>query len=75
MAHIVDTLAKHFTGHVGPVRFIDGHANCDDADLIEFFLGQPDRYVVEGNEQPTPRRRKPRTEDPEPEPDTDTTEG
>lgn len=47
MAHIVDTLAKHFTGHVGPVPFKNGHAECADPDLIEFFESQPDRYVVE----------------------------
>lgn len=47
MAHIKYTLSPHFTGHVGPVRFKDGHADCDDPELLDFFKGQPDLYDVD----------------------------
>lgn len=46
VAHITDVLAKHFTGHVGPVRFNNGHAETDDPQMVDYFLGDPDRYVV-----------------------------
>jgi hypothetical protein len=53
MAHITNTLQPHFTGHVGPVRFINGHADTDDTDLLEFFHGQPDVYDVQADEDDT----------------------
>lgn len=46
MAHITDLVAPHFTGHVGPVRFTNGHAETDDPELVAYFEADPDRYVV-----------------------------
>lgn len=47
MAHIEDVLCPHFTGHVGPVRFVKGHADTDDPDLIDYFTNEGGRYVVD----------------------------
>ena len=52
MAHITDTLAPNFTGHVGPVRFVDGHAETADADLVAYFRADPDRYAVTDTDEP-----------------------
>lgn len=52
MAHIEDTLCPHFTGHVGPVRFRRGHAETDDADLVDYFREQPERYTVTETDEP-----------------------
>lgn len=52
MAHITDLVAPHFTGHVGPVRFVNGHAETDDPDLVAFFDGDPDRYRVDATDEP-----------------------
>lgn len=52
MAHIEDTLAPHFTGHVGPVRFVNGHGETDDAELVAYFALQPERYAVTETDEP-----------------------
>lgn len=46
MAHIINTLQPHFTGHIGLVRFVNGHAEADDADLVAFFADRPDEFEV-----------------------------
>lgn len=53
MAHITDLVAPHFTGHVGLVRFVNGHAETDDPDLVAYFEGDPDRYQVDPTDEPT----------------------
>lgn len=45
MAHISHRLGE-FTGHVGPVRFVKGHAETDDPDLVDYFTSLPDVYDV-----------------------------
>lgn len=52
MAHITDLVAPHFTGHVGPVRFVNGHAETDDPELVAYFGQQDDRYVVTETDEP-----------------------
>lgn len=52
MAHIEYTLAPHFTGHIGPVRFRRGHAETDDAELVAYFALQPERYAVTETDEP-----------------------
>lgn len=52
MAHITDLVAPHFTGHVGLVRFVKGHAETDDPDLVAYFEGDPDRYQVTATDEP-----------------------
>lgn len=47
MAHITNTLQPHFTGHVGPVRFTNGHAETDDPEMVAYFQADPDRYAVD----------------------------
>lgn len=64
MAHIACRLGE-FTGHIGPVRFVNGHGETDDPDLLEFFTGQPDLYDVAGDETPD------ETPGPDPEDDPD----
>lgn len=46
MAHIA---RKDFTGHVGPVRFIKGHAETDDADVIAFCASRPEYDVTDSD--------------------------
>lgn len=46
MAHITYTLAPHFTGHVGPVRFTNGHGETDDPEVAAWFADRPDEYDV-----------------------------
>lgn len=46
MAHIRNTLAPHFTGHIGGVRFVAGHAECDDPDAVAFFADRGDEFDV-----------------------------
>lgn len=53
MAHITDLVAPHFTGHVGPVRFVNGHAETDDPVLADYFAEQSDRYQVDATDEPT----------------------
>lgn len=45
MAHITHRLGG-FTGHVGPVRFVNGHAETSDPDMVDFFANDPDTYDV-----------------------------
>lgn len=45
MAHIAHRLGE-FTGHIGPVRFVKGHAETEDPDLVEHFKGDPDTFDV-----------------------------
>lgn len=52
MAHITDNLARHFTGHVGPVRFVNGHGETDDPDAVDYFRADPDRYTVTDTDEP-----------------------
>lgn len=52
MAHITDNLAPHFTGHVGLVRFVNGHAETDDPDMVAYFAADPDRYAVTETDEP-----------------------
>lgn len=52
MAHITDLVAPRFTGHVGPVRFVNGHAETDDPELVDYFRGDPDRYAVTETDEP-----------------------
>ena len=52
MAHITDILAPHFTGHVGPVRFVNGQAETDDPELVAYFAADPDRYAVTETDEP-----------------------
>lgn len=47
MAHITYTLSPHFTGQVGPVRFVKGHAETDDPELVEWFKARPDEFDVD----------------------------
>jgi hypothetical protein len=47
VAHIVNTLQPHFTGHVGPVRFVNGHAETADPELVDYFRALPDTYDVD----------------------------
>lgn len=51
MAHITDLVAPHFTGHVGPVRFVNGHAETDDTDMVAYFEADPDRYAVTATDE------------------------
>lgn len=52
MAHVTDILAPHFTGHVGPVRFVNGHGETDDPELVAYFAADPDRYTVTATDEP-----------------------
>lgn len=52
VAHITDLVAPQFTGHVGPVRFVRGHAETDDPDLVDYFRADPDRYAVTDTDEP-----------------------
>lgn len=52
MAHITDILAPRFTGHVGPVRFVRGHAETDDPQMVDYFTADPDRYAVTETDEP-----------------------
>lgn len=54
MAHITDLVAPNFTGHVGPVRFVRGHAETDDPELVDYFRADPDRYAVDETDEPAP---------------------
>lgn len=46
MAHIRCTLRPHFTGQVGPVRFVKGHGETSDPDALAYFEANPDEYDV-----------------------------
>lgn len=63
MAHIEYTLAPHFTGHIGPVRFRRGHGESDDPEVVEFFRAQPELYMVAETDEP--RRDDPKADDPQ----------
>ena len=54
MAHITYDVAPHFTGSIGPVRFVKGHGETDDPELVEFFRGDPDLYTVTETDEPAP---------------------
>jgi hypothetical protein len=45
MAHIAHRLGE-FTGHIGPVAFVKGHAETDDPDVIAYCADRPDEYDV-----------------------------
>lgn len=45
MAHISHRLGP-FTGQVGPVVFTNGEAETEDADMLGYFLADPDTYDV-----------------------------
>jgi hypothetical protein len=58
MARITCHHPAHLTGHIGPVRFVGGVGETEDADLLAFFAGQPELYTVEDNETPKARRSR-----------------
>lgn len=51
MAHISHRLGP-FTGQVGPVVFVKGEAETDDADMLAYFAEDPDTYDVQAVDLP-----------------------
>lgn len=52
MAHITYDVAPHFTGSIGPVRFVKGHGETDDPVVADWFAEQPDLYTVTETDEP-----------------------
>lgn len=53
MATITNRLGP-FTGHVGPVRFVNGVAETDDPEMLAYFAADHDTYDVDGLPEPDP---------------------
>jgi hypothetical protein len=74
MARITCNQPAHLTGHVGPVRFVDGHAETEDAEALAYFASDPERFTVETPEAPadevtdTPAEQPPADPNPKPRP-------
>lgn len=54
VAHIIYDVAPHFTGSIGPVRFVKGHGETDDPEVADWFREQPDLYTVTETDEPAP---------------------
>lgn len=65
MARITCTDPAELTGHVGPVRFVDGEGETEDAELLAFFGDNPDRFTVHDDTEHTEHTDTP-TPDPVP---------
>lgn len=53
MATITHRLGP-FSGSIGPVRFDNGVAETEDADMVAYFAADPDTFDVETDALPGP---------------------